>query len=87
MSSAGRKTEHAGQTTITLTGLHAQFAKARDVLTRVSAMLHEWTARAAEQLHPTAVWHLVCAHLKHVLAGVGPPKSRRSLPIPALACG
>jgi hypothetical protein len=29
MSSVGRRTEHAGQTTITLTGLHAHFEKAQ----------------------------------------------------------
>ena len=32
MSSVGRRTEHAGQTTITLTGLHAHFEKARAAL-------------------------------------------------------
>ena len=50
MSSVGRRTEHAGQTTITLTGLHADFAKARAALMRVSALLQEWVVRAAEQL-------------------------------------
>jgi hypothetical protein len=39
MTSVGRKTEHAGQTTVTLTGLHAHFAQARAALTRVSALL------------------------------------------------
>ena len=87
MASVGRKTEHAGQTTITLTGLHTEFTKARDALTRVSAMLHDWAARVAEQFNVTGVWNLVCAHLKRVLAGVGPPKSRRSLQIPLLAGG
>ena len=87
MSSVGHRTEHAGQTTITLTGLHAEFAKARDALTRVSTMLHDWKARAAEQLNPIAVWNLVCAHLKRVLAGADPPKARPSLQIPALAGG
>jgi hypothetical protein len=37
MSSVGRRTEHAGQTTITLTGLHAHFGKARQVLMRISS--------------------------------------------------
>ncbi|MBK7235726.1 MAG: hypothetical protein IPI02_08930 [Sterolibacteriaceae bacterium] len=46
MSSVGRRTEHAGQTTITLTGLHAHFEKARAALMRVSAMLQGWLARA-----------------------------------------
>jgi hypothetical protein len=63
MSSIGRKTQHAGQTTITLTGLHAHFGKARDALLRVSTMLKAWAERAAEQLHSTTVWRLVCDHL------------------------
>ncbi|MBK7234508.1 MAG: transposase [Sterolibacteriaceae bacterium] len=79
MSSVGRRTEHAGQTTITLTGLHAHFEKARAALMRVSAMLQGWLARAAEQLHPTTVWNLVCEHLKCLLAGVGPPRAQRLL--------
>jgi len=79
MSSVGRRTEHAGQTTITLTGLHAHFEKARAALMRVSAMLQGWVARAAEQLDPTTVWHLVCEHLKRLLAGVGPPPAHRLL--------
>lgn len=79
MSSVGRKTEHAGQTTITLTGLHAHFAKAKDALMRVSALLHAWTARAAEQFSTTTVWSSVCDHLKLILAGIGPPQHRRLL--------
>jgi hypothetical protein len=79
MSSVGRRTEHAGQTTITLTGLHAHFEKARAALIRVSAMLQGWLDRAAEQLDPATVWNLVCDHLKRVLAGVGPPRVHRLL--------
>ena len=79
MSAVGRKTEHAGQTTITLTGLHAHFGKAREVLQRVSAQLQAWAACAAEQLNLTTVWNLVCDHFKRTLAGVGPPQSRRLL--------
>jgi hypothetical protein len=73
MASVGHRTEHAGQTTITLTGLHAHFGKARAALMRVSALLQGWVAQAAEPLNSTSVWTLVCAHLKHVLAGVAPP--------------
>jgi len=79
MSSIGRKTEHAGQTTITLTGLHAHFGKAKEALMRVSALLHAWAARAAEQFTNTSVWNLVCDHLKLILAGIGPPKHRQLL--------
>ena len=47
MSSVGRRTEHAGQTTLTLTGLHAHFDKAREALMRVSAWLQAWAKQAA----------------------------------------
>ena len=79
MSSVGRRTEHAGQTTITLTGLHAHFGKAKEALMRVSAQLQAWATCAAEQFNPTTVWNLVCDHLKLILAGVGPPRHRRLL--------
>lgn len=79
MSSVGRRTEHAGQTTITLTGLHAHFEKARAALERVSALLQGWVTRAAEQLNPKTVWSLACDHIKHVLAGIAPPTAHRFL--------
>ncbi|MGB7631487.1 MAG: transposase [Candidatus Deferrimicrobium sp.] len=72
MSSVGRRTEHAGQTTITLTGLHAHFEKARAALMRVSALLQGWIAQPAEQFNPQTVWNLVCDHLKRVIAGLDP---------------
>jgi hypothetical protein len=87
MSSVGRRTEHAGQTTITLTGLHADFAKARAALMRVSALLQGWTIRAAEQLSPSTVWHLACDHLKRVLAAVRPPQNHPAPENHALAAG
>jgi len=91
MAAIGRRTEHAGQTTLTLTGLHAEFAKARAALTRVSALLQAWVTHAAEQLHATTVWGLCCDYLKRVLAGVGRSRSpRRWLPPPpieAANCG
>lgn len=77
MSSVGRRTEHAGQTTITLTGLHAHFDKARAALMRVSALLQGWFAQAAEQLNPVTVWQCVCDHLKLILASIGPPPAIR----------
>jgi len=79
MSSVGRKTEHAGQTTITLTGQHADFDKARAALMRVSALLQEWVVSATEQLKQVTVWSMVCDHLKRVIAGIGPPQSIRLL--------
>ncbi len=79
MSSVGRRTEHSGQTTITLTGLHAHSEKARAVLIRVSALLQAWATQAAEQLNPITVWHRVCDHLKQTIAGIGPPPILRLL--------
>jgi hypothetical protein len=87
MSSIGRKTQHAGQTMITLTGVHAHFGKARDALLRVSAMLKVWAEHAAEQLHSTTVWSLACDHLKRVLAGIRPPPTSRLLKNHAQASG
>lgn len=77
MSSVGRRTEHAGQTTITLTGLHAHFDKARQLLMQVSARLQAWAKEGAEQLNAMTVWRCVCDYLKHTLASIGPPKSQR----------
>ena len=74
MTSVGRKTEHAGQTTITLTSMHAEFEKARDALLRVSRLLQHWVKEAAEQLDGKSVWHRCCEHLKQILAAIGPPK-------------
>ena len=73
MRSVGRRTEHAGQTTITLTGMHGEFGKAREARTRVSRMLQVWVAEASEQLDGKSVWHLCCEHRKQVLAAIGPP--------------
>ncbi len=79
MSSVGRRTEHAGQTTITLTGLHAHFDKARAALMRVSAQLQAWVAQTTEQFNPRAVWLLICQHIKRTLAAIGPPQTLRLL--------
>jgi len=79
MSSVGRKTEHAGQTTITLTGMHAHFGKAKTALMRVSALLKGWMIRAAEQFNPTSVWNLCCDHLKQTIARIGTPQHHRFL--------
>ncbi len=73
MTSVGRRTEHAGQTTLTLTGLHAEFDKARVALMRVSALLQEWVTTAAEQFKSRTVWALCCDQLKRALAAIGPP--------------
>ncbi|HXV11373.1 MAG TPA: transposase [Burkholderiales bacterium] len=87
MSSIGRKTEHAGQTTISLTGLHADFDLARIALTRVSTLLQGWARQTAEQLRPRLVWHCVCDHLKQLLAGILPPKTPALLAVDAVGIG
>ena len=86
MSSVGRRTEHAGQTTITLTGQHADFGKARAALMHVSALLQEWVARATEQLGTTTVWQLVCEHIKRVIAASGHHKIYDCLQMRAANC-
>jgi hypothetical protein len=87
MSSVGRRTEHAGQTTITLTGLHAHFETARAALMRVSALLQGWVAHTAEQLNSITVWQRVCDHLKRTLAGIGPPPIHHLLAVHANGIG
>ncbi len=79
MSSIGRRTEHAGQTTITLTGMHARAAKAQQALARISGLLQELSRRSAEQLQGRSVWQLLCAHLTQLITGAGPPKFERLL--------
>ncbi len=79
MSSVGRRTEHAGQTTISLTGLHAHFDQARAALMRVSAQLQDWATQTAEQLQPRFVWIMICEYLKQKLAAISPPRTLRLL--------
>ena len=83
MASVGRRTEHAGQTTITLTGLHAHFAKAREALMRTSALLKQWANTAAEQFNPLAVWLLLCRHITLLLAPPDPSTPPRLSAFPA----
>jgi hypothetical protein len=85
--SVGRRTEHAGQTTITLSGLHAHFDKARAALMRVSALLQGWVSEAAEQFNPASVWHLLCEHLKRILAGIRSPPAHQLLENNAIQIG
>ncbi|MDZ7897752.1 MAG: hypothetical protein U5N85_06945 [Arcicella sp.] len=87
MSSVGRRTEHAGQTTITLTGLHAHFDKARAALMRVSAQLQAWVAQTTEQFNPQTVWRLICEHIKRTVAGIGSPQIHPILQIQAEGAG
>ncbi len=84
MSSAGRRTEHEGQTTITLTGQHADFGKTRAALMHVSALLQERVVRATEHLNPITVWNIVCEHIKRAVANISPHQDIQLL---AIVCG
>lgn len=75
MSSVRRQTEHVGQTTITLTGLHAHFEKARVAPMRLSTSLQGWVAKVAEQLDLTSDLNFAGDHLKLALSGTAPPNS------------
>jgi hypothetical protein len=44
-------------------------------LSNPGAQLQAWAKEAAEQLQASTVWRCVCEHLKHTLAGIGPPKT------------
>jgi hypothetical protein len=74
MSSLGRRTEHAGQTTITLSGWHAHFDKAQAIPMRLSAQLQHWANQAAEPLGASSVWQLCCDHLQRILT-TGTPET------------
>lgn len=87
MSAVGRRTQHAGQTIITLTGQHALHEQARALLNRISARLHAWVQIAAEQLPGRSVWELCCDHLKQSLAAIGPPLGLRMLSFVPVSTG
>jgi Transposase DDE domain group 1 len=77
MAAVGRASSHAGQTTITLCGLHAHAEQARRLLMQASARLQAWAKSAAEQFNLATVWHSVCDHLKRTLATIGPSQTPR----------
>lgn len=80
MTSVGRRTEHAGQTRVTLSGQHARFKEAHRLLVRISKQLQAWTREVAEQLDARSVWIRCCDYLKEVLAAIGTAKINRLLP-------
>lgn len=80
MTSVGRRTEHAGQTRVTLSGQHARFKEAHRLLVRISKQLQTWTRELAEQLDARSVWVRCCDYLKEVLAAIGTAKINRLLP-------
>jgi hypothetical protein len=61
MSLVGRRTGHAGQTTITLTVQHTYFDKARQVLVRMSGQLQGWASISRAPSRPSGHHtHSVC---------------------------
>ncbi len=70
MSSVGCRTEHAGQTRITLTGIHACFEQAQAVLMRVSARLQGGRKETAEQVKTAGVWLRGREKIKRAVTGV-----------------
>jgi hypothetical protein len=54
LSGVARKIEHAGQRHLKITPLHGNNSKARDMLTRVSALMHDWE-RTAEGLRSSSI--------------------------------
>lgn len=69
LSGVARKTEHAGQQHLKITPLHGKNKKARDMLTRVSALLQEWK-KTAEQFDSHAVWYRVCQAITTAFTGI-----------------
>ncbi|MCX7113630.1 MAG: hypothetical protein NTX45_26800 [Proteobacteria bacterium] len=68
LSGIAEKTCHARQERLTITPVHGKGGKAKDLLTEVSALLHEWK-RDAEQLKLKTVWESACDYLIEVLTG------------------
>ena len=68
LAGIAEKTCHARQERLTITPVHGKGGKAKDLLTEVSALLHEWK-RDAEQLKLKTVWESACDYLIEVLTG------------------
>jgi hypothetical protein len=79
MASVGRRTEHAGQTTITLTSTHTHFRKAQAALMRVSSLLQEWYKQTSEKFRNDKVWKCVCDYIKRSFYNIKPPLKRRPI--------
>lgn len=82
LSGVGRKTEHAGQQHLKITPLHGKSQKAREMLTRVSTLLHEWK-KAAEQFDSQWVWRRVCQTITTAFTGIdwlGPLQHGKLIP-------
>lgn len=69
LNAVGRQTTHAGQTTVTVTSLHAKTPQMQIALKAVSAFLGT-IRNAAEQLTNPQIWHLILSRVfLHFLKG------------------
>jgi len=71
LSALARRTEHAGQTQLTITAVHALRDHAAIVLARISAGLQMIKA-LAEQLVTVTAWQIVCDMLAAAITGLPP---------------
>ncbi len=83
MTAVARASEHANQTLIRITPLHAFAQQAIGRLQAVSAKLKE-CKRNAEQLPDTTPWQLICQHIRAVLLALNRLRCHLLPPPPAL---
>lgn len=69
LNAVGKQTTHSGQTTVTLTSLHAKAPQMQIALRNISAFLAT-IRNAAEQLTCPQRWHLILSRIfRHILKG------------------
>ena len=69
LSAIARQTQHAGQTTLTISSTHAARDKARDAYRRIAGFL-AGLRKSAEQLDPLGKWYRILSEaLRHFLKG------------------
>jgi hypothetical protein len=79
LSAIARKTQHAGQVTLSISSPHGMRDKARIAYVRIAGFLAE-LRQNAEQLDPLARWHRILSEaLRHFLKG------RQLVPLPRLS--
>lgn len=82
LNAVGKQTTHGGQTTVTLTSLHAKAPQMQAALQTISTFLAA-IRNAAEQLTHPQKWLLILSQIfRHILKG-RPLKHPRSIPQPA----
>jgi len=69
LTDSARKTQHAGQVTLTVSSMHAARDKARDAYQRIAAFL-SGLRKNAEQLDPLRKWYRILSEaMRHFLKG------------------